>query len=106
MIVCNKKLFCIIYNNGANVFSGFFSNHSLRATCATRLYQAGVDEQLITERTGHTSLAVRSYKRSSTQQSKAVCKIVQGGSGSSNSTPNAHSDGDIEIAFSVKIKKK
>ena len=32
---------------------GFRTNHSLRATAATRLYQAGVDEQLIMETTGH-----------------------------------------------------
>ena len=42
------------------------TNHSLRATCATRLYQAGVDEQQIMERTGHKSTAgVRTYKRTS-----------------------------------------
>ncbi len=32
---------------------GFKTNHSLRATTATRLYQSGVDEQLVMERTGH-----------------------------------------------------
>ena len=31
-------------------FKGYFKNHSLRATEATRLYDAGVDEQLITEK--------------------------------------------------------
>ena len=30
---------------------------------ATRLFEAKVDEQLIMQRTGHTSTAVRSYKR-------------------------------------------
>lgn len=35
---------------------GFRTVHSLRATTATRLYQAGVDKQLIVERTGHRSL--------------------------------------------------
>ncbi|CAC5399500.1 unnamed protein product [Mytilus coruscus] len=44
-------------------FSGNFTNHSLRATAATRLYVAGVDEQLIAEKTGHRSSAVRGYKR-------------------------------------------
>ena len=33
--------------------SGFKTNHSLRAT---RLYQSGVGEQLVTERTGHRSI--------------------------------------------------
>ena len=48
---------------------GFRTNHSLCATAATRLYQAGVDEQLIMETTGHRSLeGVRSYKRTSEDQ--------------------------------------
>lgn len=44
--------------------SGYKTNHSLRATCATRLYNEGVDEQAIMERTGHRSLSgIRPYKR-------------------------------------------
>ena len=43
---------------------GYKTNHSLRATSASRLYQTGVDEQLVMERTGHRSLTgVRSYLR-------------------------------------------
>ncbi len=43
---------------------GIKTNHSLRATTATRLYQSGVDEQLVMERTGHRSLeGVRNYKK-------------------------------------------
>ena len=43
---------------------GHFTNHSLRATAATRLFEAGVDEQLIMQRTGQSTTAgVRSYKR-------------------------------------------
>jgi integrase len=38
---------------------GYRTNHSLRTSAATRLYQAGVDEQLITEVTGHRSNAVK-----------------------------------------------
>ena len=45
---------------------GYFTNHSLHSTCATNLYRANVDKQLIQEITGHHSLAVRSYKRTST----------------------------------------
>ena len=44
-------------------FEGHFTNHSLRRTTATRLYAKGVDEQLIMERTGHSSVGgVRAYK--------------------------------------------
>ena len=52
------------------------TNHSLRATTATRLYQAGVDEQLIMERTGHHSVdAVRSYKRTSAEQLENILAL-------------------------------
>lgn len=44
-------------------FQGHYTNHSLRALAVTRLYDAGIDEQLITEKTGHRSTSVRSYKR-------------------------------------------
>ncbi len=57
---------------------GHFSNHSLRATCATRLFEAGVDEQLIKNVTGHHSDSVRDYKRTnqkllSEAQKKVSC---------------------------------
>ena len=52
---------------------GFRTNHSLRATSATRLYAAGMDEQLIMERTGHRSVGgVRSYKHTSDEQQQNV----------------------------------
>ena len=50
---------------------------SLRATAATRLYDAGVDEQLITEKTGHRSSAVRSYKRTQDAQLVKISEIIQ-----------------------------
>ena len=56
---------------------GYYTNHSLRATAATRMYDEGMDEQLISEKTGHSSTAVRSYKRTSDQQQKEVSNVVQ-----------------------------
>ena len=57
--------------------SGYKTNHSLRATAATRLYQSGVDEQLVMERTGYRSLeGVRSYKRTSDTQCQALSDIL------------------------------
>ena len=42
---------------------GYKTNHSLRASAATRLYRSGIDEQLVMERTGHRSLeGVKNYK--------------------------------------------
>ena len=56
--------------------AGYFTNHSLRATSATRLFDAGVDEQLIMARTGHCSSAgVRSYKRISKQLCEKTSEI-------------------------------
>lgn len=57
-------------------FEGFFSNHSLHATASTRLYLAGVNEQLIAEKTGHRSVSVRNYKRTSEDQEQCVSDIV------------------------------
>ena len=34
---------------------GKVTNHSLRATAASRLYESDVDEQLVVETTGHRS---------------------------------------------------
>ena len=57
--------------------NGYKTNHSLRATAATRLYQAGVDEQLIMEKTGHRSLeGMRSYKRTNTVQQENISDIL------------------------------
>ena len=57
-------------------FAGFFSNHSLRATAATRLFDQNTDEQLIMMKTGHTSSAVRSYKRVSDDKLSALSDSV------------------------------
>ncbi|XP_076079050.1 zinc finger MYM-type protein 2-like [Mytilus galloprovincialis] len=54
------------------------TNHSLRASTATRLYQAGVEEQLICETTGHRSNAVRSYKRTANFQQNESSEILYG----------------------------
>ena len=51
-------------------FEGHFTYHSLRSTSATRMYEQGVDEQVISEVTGHRSLSVRSYKRTSDMQKR------------------------------------
>ena len=55
---------------------GHKTNHSLRATAATELYQADVPEKLIQERTGHQSLkALRVYERTTTHQQQAVSSL-------------------------------
>jgi hypothetical protein len=59
-------------------FKGHFTNHSLQATAATRFYDAGLDKQLIAEKNGHRSSAIRLYKRTQNTQLKKCSDIIQG----------------------------
>ena len=64
--------------------SGHKTNHSLRATGATELYEAQVPEKIIQERTGHRSLeCLRMYERTSDKQQQAVSNILSSHSQSS-----------------------
>ena len=61
----------------AGGITGFKTNHSLRVSSATRLFQSGVDEQLIMNRTGHHSIeGVCTYKRVSSTQQIALSKVL------------------------------
>ena len=52
------------------------TNHSLRATAATALFEANIPEKLIQERTGpHSVDALQQYQRSTVQQHQATSKI-------------------------------
>ena len=56
---------------------GFKTNHSLRVTKVTRLFQSGADEQLIMSRTGHCSVqGVRTYKRVSEDQKLVLSSVL------------------------------
>ena len=55
---------------------GHFTNHSLRATCASRMYDKNVPEQIIKETTGHRSECVRTYKRTSDQLREVASKTL------------------------------
>ena len=46
------------------------TNHSLRATGASAMFNAGVPEKLIRDVTGHTSNALHLYKRPNLQQKR------------------------------------
>ena len=55
------------------------TNHSLRVSGATSLFEAGVPERVIQQRTGHRSLqSLRMYERVSDGQEKAVSRILTG----------------------------
>jgi integrase len=56
---------------------GNFSSHSGKRTCATNLYQAGISEELIMQRTGHRSIeGVRTYKRPSSEMLREVSSVL------------------------------
>lgn len=57
---------------------GYYTNHSLRATAVSRLFQNDVDDKLIKGVTGHRSEALQGYKRETEEQLLKVSKIVQG----------------------------
>ena len=52
-------------------FSGRYTNHSRKVTCATELFPLNVDEQLMRQ-TGHRSSAVRARKRPGVAQDMLV----------------------------------
>ncbi|VDI53102.1 Hypothetical predicted protein [Mytilus galloprovincialis] len=58
--------------------TGKRTNHSLRASAATRLYNAGIEEQSVAETTGYRSNAVRVYKRTSADQQIEASNILNG----------------------------
>ena len=51
--------------------SGHKTNHSLRATGTTRMFEAGVPDKIIQQRTGHRSAeALHLYERVSVEQQR------------------------------------
>ena len=62
-------------------YDGYYTNHSLRVSAATRLFAAGVDEQLIMSRTGHSSVnGVRTYKRKVEKLQEITSDVLNTGS--------------------------
>ena len=57
---------------------GYFTNHSLRSSGTTRLFQAGVDKKLIKEFTGHSSDAGDNDQVTSDQQRCEISAIIAG----------------------------
>ena len=69
------------------------TNHSLRATGATRLFAANVPEKLIADRTGHKSTtALRMYERTSIHQQQSVSDIIASTTKKAFGAPNKDCD--------------
>ena len=58
-------------------FSGRYTNHSRKVTCAAELFALNVDEQLIMRQMGHRSSAVRAHKRLAVARDMLVSAILQ-----------------------------
>ena len=58
---------------------GFFTNHSLRATSTTRMYEAQLDEASIMQRTDHRSVnGVHAYKRRTDKLEELTSAVLNG----------------------------
>ena len=54
-----------------------YTNHSLRATAITRMFNSGIPEKVIAENSGHRSTkALRCYERTSQKQQQTVTSVV------------------------------
>ncbi len=60
---------------------GKWTNHSLWSILATWLYDHGIEEQWISEITGHKSVVIRNYKYTSSEQQAEVNDILYGKKG-------------------------
>ena len=70
--------------------TGYKTNHSLRVTTATRLFQKGVEEQLIMSRTGHRSVeGVRTYHRIGDEQRQMMSDILNEATNGEEETPSS-----------------
>ena len=97
-----------IYSKGN--LGGYRTYHSLRATAATHLFDADIDEQLLTEVTGHRSSAVRNYKRVSETKHQKINDVIQGTSSDKaesvltvTTTPSSFERNDGKVSFTINL---
>ena len=54
-----------------------YTNHSLRATAITRMFNSGIPEKVIAENSGHRSTkALRCYERTSQEQQQSATRVI------------------------------
>ena len=55
----------------------YYTNHSLRATAITRMYKAGVAENIFSEKSGHRGIkGLRAYEKTSITQEKIAGAVI------------------------------
>ena len=79
------------------------TNHSLRATGASALFNAGVPEKMIREVTGHRSNALQLYERPTLEQRQEASSVLVQGKrrfheGKENSIPTSAPQAHLPVA--------
>ena len=100
-----------IYSNVKDVcklagIEGKFTNHSLRATCASRMFSCQIPEQVIKEITGHKSECVRVYKRTNTEMLKTASVSICGENDVKKQENIANTELGQEIRKSAGVSEK
>ena len=85
---------------------GYFTNHSLRCTGTTRLFQTDVDRKIIKEYTGHVSDAVDKYQITLDAQKEHVSRVLNGNFEvkTEESRPN-HNSCEAKQSFELNVTK-
>ena len=87
--------------------SGNYTNHSLRVTAATRMFENGIEEQLVKEKTGHKSDAICAYKRTSDSlMAKAEKAVICSGEKKMSEGPKEFDIDDDIASFDLFCMKK
>lgn len=78
---------------------GRYSNYSLCLTAATHMYDWKIDEQQITEVTGHKSVVVRNYKRMSMTKQCEVSDVLYGKHKTAPSATISKAEANFELGI-------
>ncbi len=82
--------------DSAGIDSTNKTNHSLRATAISHMFQSSVAQKVVKERSGHLSKeGLTPYERTTAQQQKAVCKVL--GDASCSSRVNSNSPNSLDL---------
>ena len=85
---------------------GKYTNHSLRASSASRMYESEIPEQVIKEITGHRSECVRTYKRTPDSIKQKASVTISGGTVIDSRNVGKKVCDEIECVEDVKVEEK
>ena len=91
----------------ANI-EGYFTNHSLRRTGGSHLFQAGIERKIVKEITGHVSDVIDSYQLTSDEQRQACSEVLAGRNHAKTKKKAVKVDKseDIQVMSSVSVNRK